>query len=316
MPRRLQIDCNADQSAAKRPTRRSAPLRRCALWQAPGMQLRPRYGTDPVITLDGRPSDILAPVVRQRRRLNRTLTSFDEQQWAYPSRCAGWSNRDVIVHLDSTNTFWNFSIAAGLRGEPTQFLATFDPVASPAQMVAGSNLTTTAEVLDRFTTSTDALLSAMEELDADGWETLAEAPPGHISISALAHHALWDSWVHERDILLPLGMHPNIEDDEVVACLRYASALGPAFAITNGTASVGTLAISVAHPMCDVVVDIDRRAAVREGTTDGAFALTGDAVQLVEALSIRAPLAQTVPPESRWMVSGLAEVFESEPLTS
>lgn len=280
------------------------------------MQLRPRYGTDPVITLDGRPSDILAPVVRQRRRLARTLASFDEQQWAHPSRCAGWSNRDVIVHLDSTNTFWTFSIEAGLRGEPTQFLATFDPVASPAQLVAGSDISTTAEVLDRFTASTEALVSAMEALDADGWNTLAEAPPGHISVSALAHHALWDAWVHERDIMLPLGITPDIEADEVSACLRYAAVLGPAFAITNGTASVGALAVSVENPRCDFVVDIGEHAAVRQGTADAALTLSGDAVQLVEALSIRVPLAQTVPPESRWILSGLAEVFESEPPSS
>lgn len=281
------------------------------------MQLRPQYGTDPVITLDGRPSDILAPAVRQRRRLARALASFDKQQWAHPSRCAGWSNRDVIVHLDSTNTFWTFSIAAGLRGEPTRLLATFDPVASPAQMVAGSNLTTTAEILDRFAASTEALVAALEALDTDGWDTAAEAPPGHVSISALAHHALWDSWVHERDIMLPLDITPDVEADEVVACLRYAAALGPAFAITNGTAQRGTLAINVEHPECGFVVDIgERAAAVRDGTTNAILTLTGNAVQLVEALSVRAPLTQTVPPDSRWMVSGLAEVFESEPLTS
>ena len=275
------------------------------------MQLRPRYGTDPVITLDGWPSDILGPVMRQRRRLARTLASFDEQQWANPSRCAGWSSRDVIVHLDSTNTFWAFSIAAGLSGKPTQFLATFDPVASPAQMVADSNITTTTEVLARFSASTEALLAALEALDADGWNTLAEAPPGHISVSALAHHALWDSWVHERDIMLPLGFTPDLEGDEIAACLRYAAALGPALAIINGAASTGILAVTVDDPGCDFVVDIGQRAAVRGAAGDATLTLTGDAVQLVEALSIRTQLAQAIPPESRWMVMGLAEVFES-----
>ena len=120
------------------------------------MQLTPRYGAQPVITLDGPPAAIAGPLIRQRRRLATALASFTDEQWSHPSRCAGWSNRDVIVHLDSTNTFWSMSIAAGVHGEPTRFLATFDPVASQAQLVAGSGDVSTGEVPPRFGASTAA----------------------------------------------------------------------------------------------------------------------------------------------------------------
>lgn len=50
--------------------------------------------------------------------------------------------------------------------------------------------------------SPNDLLGSLEAVD---WEALAEAPPGHITVSAVTHHALWDSWIHERDVLLPLG---------------------------------------------------------------------------------------------------------------
>src|SRR6187402_199779 len=122
------------------------------------MQLTPRYGSDPIITLDGSPSAIAAPAVRQRRRLAATLASFTDEQWAHPSRCEGWSSRDVIVHLDSTNAFWAFSAAEGLRGEPTRFLTTFDPVTSPAQLVVDTADVPVSKVLARFTASTDALV--------------------------------------------------------------------------------------------------------------------------------------------------------------
>lgn len=276
------------------------------------MQLTPRYGVDPVITLDGSPADIARSVIRQRRRLAETVASFTDDQWAHPSRCAGWSSRDVISHLETTNTFWSYSIGAGLRGEPTQFLATFDPVATPAELVAGSSGVAASEVLDRFVASTDALLGLLESLDGDGWSTLAEAPPGHISISALAHHALWDSWVHERDILLPMGVSPAEEADEIAACLRYVAALGPALALNRGISATGTLAIEVSNPDLSIVVDIDGRVAVRSG--DGEVAadlrLAGDAVDLLEALSIRAPLGQPVPAAWSWMLNGLAETFD------
>lgn len=280
------------------------------------MQLTPRYGAQPVITLDGSPAAIAGPLIRQRRRLATALASFTDEQWSHPSRCAGWSNRDVIVHLDSTNTFWSMSIAAGVHGEPTRFLATFDPVASPAQLVAGSGDVSTGEVLARFVASTDALVGLCSSLDHAGWSAAAEAPPGHVSVSAVAHHALWDSWVHERDVLVPLGLAPEPEADEVAACLRYVAALGPALALNRGAAGSGVLAIDATGPDVVVVVDIGEEVVVRAGAAGAPtveLRLAGDAVELLEALSVRRPLTQLIPAESAWMLRGLSDTFDVAP---
>lgn len=276
------------------------------------MQLNPRYGADPVITLDGAPADIVVPTIRQRRRLATTLGSFDDEQWTHPSRCDSWSSRDVVVHLDQTNSFWTQSIAAGLRDEPTQFLATFDPVASPAQLVAASSDVSTKDVLDRFVASTESLAALLASLADDGWSALAEAPPGHLSISAVVHHALWDSWVHERDILVPLGLALDEEADEVAACLRYAAALGPALAINNGNADTGLLAVAATDPDLSFVVEVGDGVVVREGTASAELGLSGDAVELLEALSLRKPFDQPIPTAARRMLSGLFETFDVE----
>lgn len=274
------------------------------------MQLTPRYGADPIIQLEGSPSEIVAPFVRQRRRLADTLAGFSDEQWAHPSRCEAWTARDVVVHLDSTNSFWAFSIAAGLRGEPTRFLTTFDPVSSPAQLVSASTASN-EEVLSSFTASTTALVDLLESLDGDQLQALAEGPPGHITISALAHHALWDSWVHERDILLPLDIAADEEADEIAGCLRYGSGLGPAFGIAQGCAEQGTLAVDVTGPEVAVLVSIDAdRVLVSDTRGDADLVLTGDAVALLEALSIRRPLEQAIPSETAWMLRGLAEQFD------
>lgn len=274
------------------------------------MQLTPRYGNDPIITLDGTPSDIFAPVTRQRRRFAAALAALTDEQWDHPSRCEGWSNRDVVIHVDSTNSFWAFSIAAGLKGEPTQFLATFDPVKAPAQLVAGSQQLTSREVLDKFKASTVAFDATLQSLTGDDWSKLAEAPPGHVSISTLAHHALWDSWVHERDVLLPLGIAQSIEDDELTAILRYAAALAPAFVISRGAAEKGTLAVQTTSPNTTVVVEIDDHVHVRGGTGAADVLLSGETLGLIESLSIRAPFAHNIPASYKWMVNGLAEVFD------
>ena len=277
------------------------------------MQQTPRYGADPVIVLDGSPADVLEPVARQRRRLAAVVSSFTDEQWARPSRCAGWSNRDVISHLDTTNGFWVFSIASGLRGEPSRLLLGFDPAATPAQLVAASDGVPTGQVLEQFLASTDALLDVLTSLDDAGWSTLAETPAGHLSVSAVAHHALWDSWVHERDILLPLGDTPDEEADEIAASIRYVAALSPAMVLNRGAAQRGAFAIHVTDPDLQVVVDVGDEVLVRSGEADVELTLTGDAVALLEALSVRAPLDQPVPPAASWMVSGLAEAFAAEP---
>ncbi len=77
---------------------------------------------------------------------------------------------------------------------------------------------------------------------------MAEAPAGHMALSAVASHALWDAWVHERDICLPLGLPVDVEPDEVAVSLRYAAGLGPAFLATEGSARSGAFGVSVTHP--------------------------------------------------------------------
>jgi uncharacterized protein (TIGR03083 family) len=277
------------------------------------MQLIPRYGTDPLIKLDGPPPAIAGPTIRQRQRLTTALHTLTEEQWTHPSRCDGWTNRDVVVHLDSTNTFWTYSISSGLRGEPTSLLTNFDPVASPAKLVADSQDISSVEMLERFTTSTESLVTLLASLDDEDWSAIAEAPPGHLDIGAVAHHALWDSWIHERDIFLPLRITPDLEDDEVAACLRYAAALGPAIRIARGSTDTGTLAITATSPDISIVVEIGDHVAVGSSRRSGDLCLTGDAVELVESLTVRRPLEQQVPAELSWMLAGLAELFDAEP---
>lgn len=277
------------------------------------MQLTPRYGNDPVLVLDGAPDAVLGPTVRQRRRLAATVSSFTDEQWTHPSRCEGWSNRDVISHLDSTNAFWSFSIRQGLAGEPTRFLATFDPVASPAQIVAGTAELPAEAVLESFLASNEAYLTLLESLDDDGWQALAEAPPGHVAVRTLATHGLWDAWVHERDILLPLGLDQALEPDEVTAALRFAASLGPTYGMTMGMPGRGTIGIDATDPTASFRVEVGDAVVVHDGDGPADLVLAGDAVELIEALSLRAPLASPVPAEHAWLLAGLATVFDVAP---
>lgn len=276
------------------------------------MQLTPRYGGEPVVRLDVDGSAIAEPLVRQRRRLASTLGTLSAEQWAAPSRCEQWSVQDVVAHLITTNDFWSRSIGAGLAGEPTRLLATFDPVASPAAMVAGQRSMSPAEVLDRFAGSVERLAETVARID--DWSTPAESPAGHVSMTAVAHHALWDAWIHERDIVVPLGLDDVREDDEIAACLRYAAAIGPGLQAMAGSDRRGTLAVEATDPDLSVVVEVGPTVVVHDGPPPaGAAVLRGDAVGLVEGLTYRAPLAHDLHPADTWLVAGLDEVFDLAP---
>lgn len=276
------------------------------------MLIAPRYDTDPIIVIDGPIDDQRDTLVRQRRRMVSQLASLSDDQWRTPSRCDGWTAQDVIAHLSGTNEFWQVSMMAGLAGAPTRFLERFDPKATPAAMVGAMQALTPAETYERFVESTTAMCAVVGALDDDGWATIAEAPPGHVPIRLVAHHALWDAWVHERDILLPLGVAPAEEGDEVIACLRYAAALGPALTLMSDGDRRGVLAIDASEPTTQIVVDVADVVSVREGPVPGGSAvLRGRAVDLLEMLSIRVPFDQPVRDDARWMLDGLAAVFET-----
>ena len=275
------------------------------------MQLTPRYGGPPILDLRAAVGDPAEPLVRQRRRLAAVLGGLDDDAWAADSRCAGWSVRDVVAHLVTTNQFWALSLGAALAGEPTRLLATFDPVATPAALVDATRSQPAAEVLAAFVETNDALAAGVAGIDGDGWSMPGEAPPGHVPLRAVVLHALWDAWVHERDVVLPLGLAPVEEPDEIAGCLAYAAALGPVFALTRGTDRRGAIAVEATEPDLRLVVEVGEAVTVRSGDAPaGALSLAGRAVDLVEALSVRAPLPCPVPDGDRWLVQGLVDVFD------
>jgi uncharacterized protein (TIGR03083 family) len=278
------------------------------------VQISPRYDGPAVLRIDVPVGDPSVPLVRQRRRLADILATLDDAQWTAPTRCEGWSVQDVVTHLVTVNQFWALSIAAGLAGEPTRYLAGFDPVATPAQMVDDMRGQTPAEVLARYVDTAEQLAGAVDRLDDDAWATPAEAPPGHIAVRAVALHALWDAWVHERDIALPLGLTPSVEADEVAGSLLYAAALGPAFLALTGPTRDGFLGVVATDPNVSFTVQTGTSVVVAPGPPAGdAPRLEGDAVALVDGLSFRGPLEHGLADDDLWLVAGLAEVFDVAP---
>jgi uncharacterized protein (TIGR03083 family) len=276
------------------------------------MQLNPRYDGPAAFSIDGPLDDQREPLIRQRRRLQDALARLTDEQWKQPSRCENWTVQDVVAHLIGTNSFWTMSIVAGVSGAPTRVLATFDPAATPELMVAPMRAMPPAQVLEQFAETNQSLFDVVEQLDDSGWSAVGESPAGHVPMRAVAHHALWDAWIHERDILLPLGLTPDEEPDELVACLRYVAGIAPVLNAMSDPGRRGSLEIDATDPDVHVVVEVGETVVVRDGVAPpGAVRLAGRTVDLIESLSIRAPLDQPVPPDGRWLVEGLATIFDT-----
>jgi uncharacterized protein (TIGR03083 family) len=273
------------------------------------VRVTPRYGGPPVIDVSDMRFDPTL-VIHQRDRLVGVLSQLSADEWATSSRCEGWSVQDVAEHLVGVNQFWVVSIGAGLRNEPSRLLESFDPVNVPAAMVERARGAAPATTLDRLAASNAKLAALLSSLSEGDLAKVAEAPPGHLAISGVAGHALWDAWVHERDVLLPLGREQAIERDEVAIVLAHVAALGSACYLNAGEAPTGSLAVKARNPSLELSVQISDQVRVHpDALIESTAIVDGDAVEIVELLSCRAP-RPVVSDDHRWLVDGLSRVFD------
>jgi uncharacterized protein (TIGR03083 family) len=272
------------------------------------VKLTPRYD-EPVIRFEV-PAEVRAPFLAQRDRFAAALAELTSEEWASASRCEAWTALDVARHLAGTNRYWHLAISSGLGGAPTRYLEGFDPKATPAAMVESARQQSQGDLLAELRASDRALVDLVAGLDADGWSILAEAPPGHLPIALVVTHALWDAWVHERDILVPLGRPPVVAPDEVLACLRYAAALGPALLLGIGAAAPQSFVVEVTDPDDRFVVEVTDGVRIHDGDApQGAPTIAGAAIDVVEILSVRTPPSGATCAEAAALAAALAQAF-------
>ena len=171
-----------------------------------------------------------APVeawVRHRRRLVEALAALDDAQWKEPTRCTAWDARGVVGHLVVVDQFWMTTMGAAQRGDaPTRFIEGFDPSSGTDALVAPLLDQPPAAVLEQLATGTDAFVALVESMEGEQWDALGEAPFGHMPAHLLLAHAYWDSWLHERDILEPLGVAGPVDADDLRNATVYTFVVG------------------------------------------------------------------------------------------
>ncbi|WP_329454581.1 maleylpyruvate isomerase family mycothiol-dependent enzyme [Streptomyces sp. NBC_01497] len=201
-------------------------------------------------------------LVRRRRALVDRLRDVPAAYWQAQSRCSEWTMHQVVRHVRDVARIHvtrlngdSFPFAA-----PTRF---FDPKTSPGTWLSeseGESPEETVAQLEEITGEEDRLFAARVSAHSD---VVATGPLGrklHWSVNGL--HTLWDSWMHERDIFLPLGLDVETSDDELRLMVMYTLLAAAAPSARSGAYVEVTLGLTgspdgayrITHAEDDVLV--------------------------------------------------------------
>lgn len=245
------------------------------------------------IHVDVDPVETLAAYARHRRRFAAEVASLDEAALATPSRCSLWTVSDVLRHCRDVDD-WMQALWSG--GRPP--FTSFDPITTPHEFVEAGRAISDVEARDRYISSCETMAADVGGSAPERWGLTSVSPVGFVPWWLSALHVFFDSWIHERDVLLPLGVSVPVESSEALPVLAYSFAI------------VGTL---IKEPT-DVVV-----AGVRVVTGEPpsrATPVAGDvdpsAANVIDALLGRGRVAEALTdtdPEIVDRLGSLARIF-------
>ena len=240
------------------------------------------------------------PWVRHRHRMCDALRALPDAEWHAATRCTDWDVKDVVSHLVTVDAYWMFAFnAARTDDPPTTLLEHFDPSSGTDVQVAALREVSNAELADRFANGTDALVQMVDGFAPADWDAIGESPLGHLPVRVLFGHAFWDSWLHERDMFVPLGRAARVEPDELLAvtcfCLLFAGLQGGLVDDPRATGDALSEPVEATlrfDELPDTGVRVVYDTGVRVELVDPASASdAGSAVALVDGFTGRQPLA-------------------------
>lgn len=256
-------------------------------------------------TLD--PGRLLKVFGEQRQRFAAVLRSFGPSDWAAPTRCAAWSAHDVVRHLcDGTMKL----AAAGPDDRTLDLAAGFDPRITPRGWPAVSAVESPGATFSRFMETTDGLLAVVGDRLARGHRFDVCLPYGPVDWTVLMLHGFWDSWIHERDVLLARGREHPTDDDATVYATAYGLFIAAAVASMSGRPVQGKLTLSGDG---GGVFELDSCGAVTLTVTRVTTA-GPPAAEAADALAGRAPVAAVLgdlPASSRAALARMGKFFNT-----
>jgi uncharacterized protein (TIGR03083 family) len=202
-------------------------------------QVRQYYDASGVpFQVPSRPADVVSAWRSHRQRFRRWFADLPADRWSDPTRCSEWTVTDMAQHLISGAQFLGYTLHQAAKGEPTQLLKGFDAQATPAMTTAQWGGHSTDQLLTELDAMDSRLDKAIDALADGEWRAWAEAPPGKVAAYLSINHFLFDSWVHERDVMLPALESPVTVAAEASCVASYALALAGVAGVADDDESV------------------------------------------------------------------------------
>jgi uncharacterized protein (TIGR03083 family) len=253
------------------------------------------------------PQRLLGVFGEQRHRFVTVLRGFGPGDWAAPTRCADWSAHEVVRHLCDANAI---GIAAGPDDGTLDTSERFDPRTSPRTWLAASAGESPGVTLDRFVATTDELFALARDRLAQGRRFDVRMPYGPMDWTVLMLHGFWDSWIHERDVLLARGTDHPTDDDATLYATAYGVFIAAAVASMFGGQVQEKLTLGGEG---GGIFEVDSRGGVT--LTIHRVAIAGPrAAEVADALAGRAQIAAALPElpaGSRAALSCMADFFHT-----
>jgi uncharacterized protein (TIGR03083 family) len=251
------------------------------------------------------PEQLLHVFGTQRQRFAEVLRGFGPDDWAGPTRCADWSAHDVVRHLCDLDT-----IAAGTDDRTLGLTAGFDPRITPRGWPAVSASQSPGASFSRFLVTTHELLALLRDRLAQGPRFDVVLPYGPMDWTILVLHVFWDSWLHERDVLLARGREHPTDGEATSYAAAYGLFIAAAVAAMFGGPVQETLTLGGEG---GGIFELDNRDGVTLTVTRAPTA-GPSAAEVTDALAGRLPATAVLgdlPASSRAALLQMADFFNT-----
>ena len=240
------------------------------------------------------------------RRLTDTWQGLTPAQWEHQSRNEEWTVHDTVRHVADAME----RVAAVVNGEPGLGKVDFDPRSTPVAWLINSEGESPEATIDRFASASASLRAGISDRFAAGDHAHDPTVYGTAHWTVNVVHVLWDSWLHERDVLLPLGLPaPSSEEEErLVGMYGLLMALVPSMTFGQSVSSTVQLSGIGIHT---IEASCGNGSAQSTEVSGGTASISGAAPAAIDALAGRGGAVADVLPGAPGELGLLAAFFHS-----
>jgi uncharacterized damage-inducible protein DinB len=240
-------------------------------------------------------------------RLIRGWRELSTDQWDCPSRNAGWSVHETVRHVADCI---ELGAAAADGDDDMASLEQFDPRSTPDEWLEGSSDETPEATIERFDVAARRFREGVRARLGRHDDARATTVYGEAHWTMNVAHLLWDSWIHERDVLLPLGIEQRSPASEERLVGLYGVFMSAVPSMLFDQEMVATVEL-VGHHRSTLSLSFDGQEIICEEKIGAAVGATGEHGLAIDALAGRGRAVDAALPGAPPAMGLLATYFNS-----